>query len=319
MNKNFKELIHPFLIKFMSLKTTGKLKVIGQLPADTNCLIVANHLSIEDIPTLGQAVKKHFYLLVSDEDKNTIDGLGLMLNGVQWVHRTSKESRVNASKNIVKMLKKGKIFAMYPEATWNLSPNNLIMQMNYGCIRIALEAKVPIVPVVTFFGHDKRYTRIGEPFYPTNDLADSISILRDVMCTLYYEEIQDYYRDNYGKIDGIYCTIIDDKEYYFESRDNIDKNYWNNYVDGKYSVYKRANSDKSGVRAFESQFIFTPKDDKYDFFQEFNSVIKKANGRIIVRRISSEKNGYMQDSFGEFGEKDHFGYGYNEKVLKRKL
>ena len=318
MKKNFREIIHPILIKLLSSKTTGELEVSGKLPTNTNCLIVANHLSIEDIPTLGQAVKEHFYLLVSDEDKKTIDGLCLMLNGVEWVHRTSKESRINASKNIVKLLRSGKNFAMYPEATWNLSPNNLIMQMNYGCCRIALEANVPIVPVITFFTETKRYTTIGEPFYPTDDLEESINALRDIMCTMYYDEIQKYYRQNYGTRDDIYCDTIDGQEYYYESRKDIDENYWNNYVDKKYSVYKRANSDKSGVREFESQFIFTPKSEAYEFFQEFNSIITNVNGKQRIKRISSEKNGYMQDTFGEFGEKEHFGYGYNEKILKRK-
>ena len=139
------------------------------------------------------------------------------------------------------------------------------------------------------------------------------------MCTMYFENIQECYKDDYGKREGIYRTIIDGKEYYYESRDNIDDNYWNDYVDKKYSVYKRANSDKLGVREFESQFIFTPKGDAYEFFQEFNSVIKQDGNKIRVRRISSERNGYMEDTFGEGLEKDHFGYGYNEKVLKRKL
>ena len=149
--KKMKELLHPLLIKVMNCKTTGELVINGELPKDGNFLIVANHLCIEDIPTLGQAVQKHIYLLVSDEDKGTIDGLALDLNGVQWVSRLNKNSRLEASKNAVKVLKSGEIFAMYPEATWNLSPNLLMLPMNYGCIKIALEANVPIVPVVTFF------------------------------------------------------------------------------------------------------------------------------------------------------------------------
>ncbi len=156
-----KEKIHPLLLKVLSSKTTGDLIVDGTLPSTNNYLIVANHLCIEDIPTLAQAVKKHFYLLVSDEDKNTIDGLGLSLNGVEWVHRLDKNSRQSAYINGIEILKRGKIFAMYPEATWNLSPNNLIMNMNYGCIRMALEANVPILPVISFFSDNERHTKIG--------------------------------------------------------------------------------------------------------------------------------------------------------------
>ena len=112
--EKFKEFIHPMFMPILASKTTGKLHLIGSFPEDDNYLIVANHVCIEDIPTLGEAVKKHFYLLVSDEDKGTLDGLALELNGVEWVHRLDKESRKNAYENIVKILKKGKNLGMYP-------------------------------------------------------------------------------------------------------------------------------------------------------------------------------------------------------------
>ncbi len=317
-HEKFKEFIHPVILKLFGSSTTGKLEVVGDLPEE-NCLIVANHTCIEDIPTLAQAVERHFYILVSDEDKNTIDGLALNLNGVEWVHRTSKESRAEKGENIVEILKRGKFFAMYPESTWNLSPNELIMQMNYGCIRMALQANVPIVPVVSFFSDNKRYTIIGEKFYPTEDLTESINSLRDIMSTMVYDEMNRYYVDSYGKDDSIKRMTVLGEEYLYEERAALEKDYWDKYVDKKYSVYKRANSDKSGVREFESQFIFTPKTDDYSFFQEFNSVTRKEGQDFVVKRISSEKKGYMGDSFGEVGEKNHFGYGYNEKVLKKSL
>lgn len=315
----FKEILHPLLIKVIASKTTGDLIVDGKLPENTNCLIVANHLCIEDIPTLGQAIDKHFYLLVSDEDKKTIDGLGLTLNGVEWVHRLDKDSRRNSSNNAISILKQGKNFAMYPEATWNLSPNLFIMPMNYGCIRMALEANVPIVPVITFFTEEKRYTKIGEPFYPTINLEESIENLRDIMATAFYNLIQKHYKENIGKKEGIYCEIIDGEEYYYEKRENLNDDYWEDYVNKKYDAYKRAKTDKEGVREFESQFIFTPKTDGYEYFQMFNSKITNKEDKIIVKRISSEANGYNGVSFGEYEEKEHFGYGYNEKVLKKEL
>lgn len=312
-NYKIKELIHPLLMKVLTSKVTGKLKVEGSLPEEGNYLIVANHMCIEDIPTLAQALNKHFYLLVSDEDKGTIDGLGLELNGVIWVHRTDKESRQNASKDIVEVLKNGKNFAMYPEATWNLSPNLLILPMNYGCIRIALEANVPIVPVVSFFDSDSRHTIIGEKFYPSNDLTTSISDLRDVMATMVFNEIEQRYKNNKGN-SNVYSDIIDGVEYYYEKREDIDRDYWEEYFNNLYNSYGRAKNDKSGVREFESSFIFTLNNDSYNYFQLFNSSIKYIDGKMIIKRISSEFNGYNDSEY-----KENFGYGYNEKVLKKEL
>lgn len=312
-NYKMKELIHPLLMKVLTSKVTGELKVDGSLPEEGNYLIVANHMCIEDIPTLAQALKKHFYLLVSDEDKGTIDGLGLELNGVIWVNRTDKESRQNASNDVVEVLKNGKNFAMYPEATWNLSPNLLILPMNYGCIRIAIEANVPIVPVVSFFDTDSRHTIIGKKFYPSNDLNSSISDLRDIMATMVFNEIEQKYKSN-NENSNIYSDIIDEVEHYYEKRKDIDKDYWEEYFNKLYNSYGRAKNDKSNVREFESSFIFTLNNDSYNYFQVFNSSIKYIDGKMLIKRISSEFNGYNDVKY-----KDNFGYGYNEKVLKKEL
>lgn len=307
-----KECIHPLLIRVMSSKTTGNLNVKGSFPTNETCLIVANHLCIEDIPTLGQAVKEHFYLLVSDEDKNTIDGLALMLNGVQWVHRLDKESRINSSNNAVDILKSGKSFAMYPEATWNLSPNQLMLPMNYGCIRMALEANVPIIPVVSFFDDEQRQTIIGDKFYPNENLGESIEELRDIMATMFFEHIYDYYKRNENK-ESIVVIEENGRKEYFQKRSEIDLDYWDKKIFERYNQYERARKDMEGVREFESQFIFTPKTDDYSYFQIFNSVIKETDDGIMVKRISSESNGLNGD---EASYKSFFDYGYNEKVLK---
>lgn len=66
----------------LTFKTTGELRVDGKFPDSGNYLIVANHCCIEDIPTLGEAVQKHFFLLVSDEDKPTIDGIFLSMKEI---------------------------------------------------------------------------------------------------------------------------------------------------------------------------------------------------------------------------------------------
>lgn len=84
---------------------------------------------------------------------------------------------------------------MYPEATWNLSSNKFIMDMNYGCIKMALESGKKIVPVVTYFSDTSRYTKIGSPFTPTSDLLQSISNLKDIMSTMYFELMNLYYAD----------------------------------------------------------------------------------------------------------------------------
>ena len=316
--EKIKEIIHPKLINMMKQKTTGDLVVDGSFPIDGNYLIVANHACIEDIPTLGQAVGKHFYLLVSDEDQKTIDGLGLELNGVQWVKRTDKISRENAYNNIIEILKIGKNFAMYPEATWNLSPNQLMMPMNYGCIRISLESGRDILPVVSFFTSEKRYTKIGVPFRPSDNLVESIDELRSIMATMMYELMEKYYSEQFKFNTNVHCDLVGGIEHYYEERTELQERCWDENIGSRYSVYKRAKDDMPGVREFESQFIFTPKDEAHSFFQEFNSrMYIDKNGNTVVQRITSENNGYQGITFGEATPKDSFGFGYNETKLKK--
>ena len=316
--EKIKEIIHPKLINMMKQKTTGDLVVDGSFPIDGNYLIVANHACIEDIPTLGQAVGKHFYLLVSDEDQKTIDGLGLELNGVQWVKRTDKISRENAYNNIIKILKRGKNFAMYPEATWNLSPNQLMMPMNYGCIRISLKSGRDILPVVSFFTNEKRYTKIGVPFRPSNNLIESIDELRSIMATMMYELMEKYYSEQFKLNTSVHCDLVDGIQRYYEERNELQEKCWDENIESRYSAYKRAKDDMPGVREFESQFIFTPNDEAHSFFQEFNSrMYIDENGNTVVQRITSENNGYQGITFGEETPKDSFGFGYNETKLKK--
>lgn len=304
-----KNAIHPLLLKVLTFKTTGKLRVDGTFPDSGNYLIVANHCCIEDIPTLGEAVRKHFFLLVSDEDKPTIDGLFLSLNGVEWVHRMSKDSRRHAAAHAVEILKSGYNFAMYPESTWNLSPTALVMPMNYGCIKIALEAGVPIIPVVSSFFDTYRHTIIGEKFYPTEALEQSVSELRDMMSGYVYRQIQEHYRTTPQGI-HIMQTQLESGTEYYETRRDIPEDYWDKYVQKLYDAYARARRDRDGVRNFESRFIFTPKTDAYQYFQIFNSSIDFVDGVPMVRRITSEPGGKSSGVRRTF-----FEYGCNEMAL----
>lgn len=314
---NIKRKIHPLLLKMLTSKVTGELQIEGELPENGNYLIVANHYCIEDIPTLAQAVKKHFYILVSDEDRYTIDGLGLTLNGTEWVKRLDSDSRKRSAVRAVKKLKSGENFAMYPEATWNLSPNLLMLPMNYGCIRIALNANVPIVPVVSNFYSGYRHTIIGKPFYPTDNLSTSIELLRDQMAGMIYEMLVDDNKLRYNNNDeSVIMLNIDGESYYCEKRDSIDNTCWEKDISYRYDKYKRARKDKCGVRKFESQFIFTPKNDEYRYFQIFNSNIINFNNKKYIKRISSEKNGFYESKITLSHTDDKFGYGYNEEIIE---
>ena len=243
MNENFTEIlrrgIHPVLLFLMSKQRKFDLIVEGNVPELEPVIFVANHYDIHDIPVAGEVIKKHSYILVSDEDKPTFDGRVLDVNGVIWVNRLSKESRRESREQVLRHLHLGHNVLVYPEATWNLSPNLLMLPMNYGVIDMALSANVPIVPLVTHYSNNTCYAKIGDLFYPTTDKALSILQLRDIMATYKYELMERYSQD---------------------LRKNISDNYLEEDIADRYSEYARARKDQEGVRIYESQFIFKPKD-----------------------------------------------------------
>lgn len=304
---NIRKFFHPIVYKLFSLKNRN-INIKCDFNGKNGVLFVGNHFCIDDIPTLALAVKKHTYFLVSDEDRYTLNGFALELNGVIWINRICKESRTIASQNVCNLLDHNNCVAMYPESTWNLSPNSLILPLNWGCIRIALKSKVPIVPVVTLFKENTSYTNIGLPFFPSANAKWSIDELRDIMATMQYNQIQQYYHDH-KKNTNVYSMKVNDEIYFYEKRSEIPLNFWKNDIHSRYNKYKRSKNNPLVVRLYESQFIFEGKEDSYDYFKIFNSSIKfDKSGNMTIRRISSEKGGYSESEWLE-----SFEYGYNEK------
>lgn len=237
-DEKFKKAIHPILRKALSMHRSFKLQVIGQIPSGGPYLFIANHFCIDDIPTPGEVIQKHTYVLVSDEDKRTLDGLALSLNGVVWTNRSDKKQRKYSKDALVRHLHLGHNILMYPEATWNLSPNLLMLPMNFGCITISLETGIPIIPLYLYFTDDICYVEINQPYFARDDKIKSIEELRDIMATSAWN-----FYEKYGKAE----------------RKTLGNHYLEDDIDKRYSKYARARKNPKDVRKYESQFIFKPK------------------------------------------------------------
>ena len=230
--------IHPLVIKVLSARRTFKLEVTGEIPQNQQFIFVANHWCIDDIPTAGEVIGRHVYVLVSDEDRGTLNGLALDLNGVVWTNRLDKVERARSKEALIRHLHLGHSILMYPEATWNLSPNLPMLTMNYGCVAISLETGVPILPIYFHFADDVCRVSINEPIYPSEDKVKSIEMIRDSMATAAWKFIEK---------EPLVC------------RKDLDCNCWEENIAMRYAKYDRAKKDPVGVRLYESQFIYRPK------------------------------------------------------------
>lgn len=252
--------LHPIVLKGLVLATKSiPIKIDGEIFVSGPPIFVANHFGIDDIPTAGKVIGEHTYVLVSDEDKGTLNGLALSMNGCVWINRLNKAERKYAGEALNRHLQLGHNVLMYPEATWNLSPNLLMLPMYWGCIELSLKTGIPIVPLYFYFTDNVCYAQINRPFYPSSDKVKSIAELRDIMATSAWKIIEKY---------GI------------EKRKDLEQNYLKKDIDKRYSKYRRASKDPVGVQKYEEKFIFRPKGyvdypEAFSFFE--NMQIRKSN------------------------------------------
>lgn len=226
------------VIKVLSAQRKFKLEVIGSIPENQQFIFIANHYGIDDVPTVGEVIGRHMYILASDEERNTLGGLAMNINGVIWVNRLDKAQRKQSKEAMVRHLKLGHSILIYPEATWNLSPNQLMLPMHYGCISVSLETGVPILPIYLHFTDNACFVEISKPFNPSEDKVASIGTLRDIMTTSAWRFLER---------EGVL------------SRANLDLEMWERNIWERFSKYDRARKDPKALRHHEEQFVFRPK------------------------------------------------------------
>lgn len=174
----------------LSLTLNFRIEYLNKLPVSVNQPVVfaCNHSNVHDFPACAQILGRHFYLIASDEVINDIGGLFFWLNGVIWVNRENKESRKQIVPQAVELLKKGKSILIFPEGIWNISPALPMLPIGRGCVRMSVEARVPIVPIA--LEYDKKVCRVlfGEPLQVWDkDEAEACAIVRDKMASLRWE------------------------------------------------------------------------------------------------------------------------------------
>ena len=265
----FVEIIHPLIFKVFSGVQKYNLKIDGAVPEKGNYIYIANHFCVNDIPTAAQVIQKHVFALVSDEDRHKLDGLFLELNGVIWTSRTDKSMRRKSRDEVVWRLKCGENVLMYPEATWNNSPNLLMLPMNYGCVTISQETAVPIIPLYLFFHKESNtcYVKIHKPFVPFDDRVESINKLRDIMATTAFNYMEKYNASTRAKM------VVE----------NFD---WDNEVRLKLLEYRRSRKNPDDVRKTEEQYIFKPKNiiENKEAFSHLNTIDINAKTAFLFNK-----------------------------------
>ena len=194
----FKKIFHPILGLLANSKVTykvcreNKYKRIYRRPI----IFCVNHTCFQDTPIMCKALPKQAYMLLGKQSLYPIDELFFHLNGTIFVDRKDREDTFLSKIAMEEYLRRKQDLIIFPEGTWNLTDDLLMMEMKWGIIQIAKNTNAQIIPVsLDYEQKSKRcYVKFGEPILPETfgSKAEAINQLRDTMATLKWEQMERY-------------------------------------------------------------------------------------------------------------------------------
>ncbi len=176
-----------------STRNKFSLKKVSDYEIDeTRSVIFAvNHSNSFDIPITLKTIGHHSYVLAGKQRLYLSDRFFFWLNGVIWVDRKSKSDMKNVKCTLEKYLQKKYPVIWFPEGTWNLTDNLLMLPMKWGIIDVARNTGAQIVPIALEYDRESMecLARFGKTIVvdESMDNKTGIRLLRDEMATDRYE------------------------------------------------------------------------------------------------------------------------------------
>jgi putative phosphoserine phosphatase/1-acylglycerol-3-phosphate O-acyltransferase len=134
----------------INLAVKGEEKIWASRP----CVFILNHQSNADMIIASKLLRKDT-VGIGKKEIQKMPVLGQILTaskGMIFIDRTNKEKAIEAMKPAVDALKSGTSVVIFPEGT--RSYDYSLGQFKKGAFHLAMQAKVPIVPIVIENAHD---------------------------------------------------------------------------------------------------------------------------------------------------------------------
>lgn len=188
-------------IAYKVLIALAKSKMPFRVVAENECspiqntpiIFAANHTNCFDVPNAIKACGRRLVPLVGKQRLELPDRVFFWLTAAIYVDRLKKDSTAKAKERIIRRLQRGTPLLWFPEGTWNLTDNLLMLPMKWGIIEVARAAHAQIIPVTLDYDRERMICRVrfGAPLHGEmlNDKAEGIRTLRDSMASLRYEQI----------------------------------------------------------------------------------------------------------------------------------
>lgn len=143
-----------FLILGPAMKATCRPQVEGieNIPKRGGAILASNHLAVADSFFLPLAVRRRVTFLAKREyftgtgPKGALKRFFFTAAGQVPIDRSSASAAQASLDTAVRLLREGKLLGIYPEGT--RSPDGRLYKGKTGVARMALEAGVPVIPVV---------------------------------------------------------------------------------------------------------------------------------------------------------------------------
>ena len=198
----------------------SKLTVVrrAKLPKQP-VIFAATHGFREDVEHTIVMAGRQAYMLNGSISQvfKTVGGIAAWIAGMILIDRTDNNSRSSSVSKLLYVLELGTSIIIYPEGTWNKSPNELVSGLFSGIYEVAKKSGALVVPIATYRNNKNAYGILDEAFDICQyDREEGLQILRDKMATIQYELMENY---------GI-CSR--DEFPYGEAADR----YWKDFIDG---------------------------------------------------------------------------------------
>lgn len=181
-----------------------KFKVIYEAPpaplTDKPIIFAINHSnsfdSLAGVKAISSAFHRRCYFLAGKQRLNFAGKLWFFLNGTIFVDRADPVDMAAVKDTLTAYLQNGQSIMWFPEGTWNMSDNLLMLPMKWGIIDVAAKAGAHIVPTILDYNRETMIcsVRFGVPIAPdkSTERAEAIRDLRDAMATLRWMAWEQY-------------------------------------------------------------------------------------------------------------------------------
>lgn len=161
-------------------------------------IYAVTHVGRYDIEMAIEGVKESAFFLMGDPGSvyKSFDGVLLKANGTIFFDTDHKTDRNICKENCIKVLENGGNILMFPEGAWNITENEIVMQLYDGAVEMAIKTGADIVPIAIEQYGKKYCMNIGENISYDKTKEYNVKLekrrLRDDLASLKWEIWEKY-------------------------------------------------------------------------------------------------------------------------------